>query len=184
MPDREVARGRLGEVQDFVNTADLSEAVDAFDSPRGLQDWLVERKLLSSEVGRGNEDLRKALAVREAIRGLTLANNGGPVYPVDLATLNRAASESRLRVRFQSDGSARLEPEAEGIDGVLGRIVASVQAAMVTGEWARLKACPRHDCKWAFYDASKNHSGTWCTMRTCGNRTKVERYRARKRGHA
>jgi len=37
------------------------------------------------------------------------------------------------------------------------------------------------DCQWAFYDRSKNRSGRWCSMRTCGNRTKTRAYRTRRR---
>jgi len=35
------------------------------------------------------------------------------------------------------------------------------------------------DCRWAFYDSSKNRGGTWCRMEECGNRVKNRRYRDR-----
>ena len=66
---------------------------------------------------------------------------------------------------------------------VVAPIVAIVYEAMVDGTWERLKACPADDCHWAFYDHSKNRSGTWCTMDVCGNRAKVRAYRER-RGRA
>jgi len=77
----------------------------------------------------------RALALREALRGLALANNGGALYPVDLASLNRAAAETGLRPRF-IQGGARLEPESGGLDAVLGRLVAAVYQAMADGSWA------------------------------------------------
>jgi predicted RNA-binding Zn ribbon-like protein len=43
-----------------------------------------------------------------------------------------------------------------------------------------MKACREHTCEWAFYDHTKNHSGTWCTMQVCGNRTKARSYRKRR----
>jgi predicted RNA-binding Zn ribbon-like protein len=56
---------------------------------------------------------------------------------------------------------------------------------MANGTWERLKACALHDtCEWAFYDWSKNRSGTWCDMKVCGNRSKARAYRERKRGAA
>ena len=42
-----------------------------------------------------------------------------------------------------------------------------------------VKACPADDCRWAFYDRSRNRSGTWCDMSDCGNRAKARAYRKR-----
>jgi predicted RNA-binding Zn ribbon-like protein len=67
-----------------------------------------------------------------------------------------------------------------GIDGALGRLLAIVFRAMNDGTWERLKACPADDCEWAFYDWSKNGSGTWCDMAVCGNRAKARAYRERR----
>jgi predicted RNA-binding Zn ribbon-like protein len=48
---------------------------------------------------------------------------------------------------------------------------------MLDGSWSRLKAC--RQCGWAFYDYSRNRSGSWCSMQLCGNRTKTRAYRRR-----
>jgi len=50
------------------------------------------------------------------------------------------------------------------------------------GRWERLKACPREECEWAFYDKSKNRSGRWCSMEACGNIEKARAFRERRRG--
>jgi predicted RNA-binding Zn ribbon-like protein len=50
---------------------------------------------------------------------------------------------------------------------------------MSDGSWSRLKCCRNHDCRWSFYDYSKNRSATWCSMQICGNRTKTRAYRQR-----
>lgn len=39
-----------------------------------------------------------------------------------------------------------------------------------------LKKCNNHTCSLLFVDTSKNHSRRWCSMETCGNRTKVSRF--------
>ncbi len=83
---------------------------------------------------------------------------------------------------FGPEGTAKLESRAPGVDGALGRIIATVHDAMAEGSWARLKACPADSCLWAFYDETKNRSGTWCSMSVCGNRTKARAYR-RRHGH-
>jgi predicted RNA-binding Zn ribbon-like protein len=55
---------------------------------------------------------------------------------------------------------------------------------MSDGSWERIKACGNPDCRWAFYDNSKNHSGRWCEMASCGNRMKARAFRERARKHA
>jgi predicted RNA-binding Zn ribbon-like protein len=51
---------------------------------------------------------------------------------------------------------------------------------MVDGSWSRLKTCENDECRWAFYDQSKNRSAKWCSMQSCGNRMKARAYRARR----
>lgn len=170
----------LALVQSFVNTADIEEGKDELATPERLGDWLRAARLGGDQPDA--EEHRRCLALRDAIRGLALANNGGPVYALDLAVLNRLAFEAALRPRFGPSGQARLEPDSTGVNAALGRLIAAVFEAMTTGRWARMKACRRHGCRWLFYDSSKNRSGAWCSMAVCGNRTKVEQYRARRAG--
>ncbi len=162
----------------FLNTLEVDTVADAAGTPDQLAAWIREQRL--GEVTVEAEGHARALALREALRGLAVANNGGTLYPLDLATLNRAAAETGLRPRFQRSG-ARLEPVATGLDGVLGRLVAEVYEAMADGSWEHFKACARQDCRWAFVDETRNGKRTWCSMQTCGNRNKVSRYRERSR---
>jgi predicted RNA-binding Zn ribbon-like protein len=179
MDDRDEATGVLGLVQAYVNSVDLEDGPEEFSDPNELAGWLVSRGLMEAGHLAETADLRHAIAVREAIRGVIAANSGAAVYPVDVATLNEAASASRLRIRFGSDGKARLEPEAAGVVGALGRIVGSVFMAMAEPQWARLKLCDSTTCRWVFYDQSRNHSSRWCSMAECGNRSKAKRFRQR-----
>ncbi len=179
MADREIAPGALGLIQAFVNTTDREPGGEALGDPRALRGWLAERGLMALNQPATDTDLKHAVAVREAIRGAIGANSGGSIYPVDIATLNGAVSASRLIPRFGSNGKARLEPHASGVDGALGRIVAAVFAAMNEGDWTRLKVCDSSTCRWAFYDQSRNHSSRWCRMASCGNRQKAKRFRER-----
>lgn len=177
MSERETASGQTGLIQSFVNTLDLRPRDEQLTDPNTLKAWLVARGLLDAGAEVGDADYRHAIALREAMRGVIGANNGQPVYPVDLATLNEAAAASRLRMRFGADGRARLEPEASGAVGALGKLVATLYSAMREEDWDRLKLCNASDCRWAFYDQSKNHSSRWCTMASCGNRAKARRFR-------
>jgi predicted RNA-binding Zn ribbon-like protein len=170
----------LGLLQDFVNTVDLQDGPEELSDPNTLKTWLVAKGLLDGAQQVDVSDLRHAIALREAIRALIGANSGLRVYPVDVATLNEAAAASRLRMRFGSDGKPRLEPAAAGVIGAMGRIVAALYAAMDDEGWTCLKLCSSPSCRWAFYDRSKNHSGRWCDMTSCGNREKARRFRSQK----
>jgi predicted RNA-binding Zn ribbon-like protein len=179
MDDRDEAPGVLGLVQAYVNSVNLEDGPEEFTDPSLLTTWLVGRGLMGPGHPAEAADLRHAIAVREAIRGVIGANSGAALYPVDVATLNEAAAASGLRIRFGSDGKGRLEPEVGGVVGAMGRIVGSLFTAMAEPNWARLKLCNSLTCRWAFYDQSRNHSSHWCSMAACGNRSKAKRFRQR-----
>jgi predicted RNA-binding Zn ribbon-like protein len=181
MADRETATGVVGLVQAYVNTVDLQEGPEKLSDPDRLAAWLIAHRLMEAGQATTGNDLKHAIAVREAIRGVIGAAGGGTVFPLDVATLNEAAAASRLRVRFGPDGKARLEPEAGGVVGAMGRLVAAVYAAMAEEDWGRLKLCGAPACRWVFYDRSRNHSSRWCSMASCGNRQKARRFRERSR---
>ena len=168
---------RLDLVIDFVNTAD-PDSGQLLEGPADLARWLAERELVTGAEQAGAEDYERALALREALRSTMLENNGGPGDAGAAALLEQAARRGELSVRFDA-GTAVLAPCAEGIDGALAALLAPVAEAMSDGTWARVKACRAEDCHWAFYDFSRNRSGTWCDMAVCGNREKVRAYRAR-----
>ncbi len=171
---------RLDLVIDFVNTAD-PDSGELVEGPADLARWLSGRELMAGGERAGPEDYERALALREALRSTMLANNGGPRDTGATALLEQAARRGELSVRFE-DGTAVLAPCAGGPDGALAALLAPVAEAMSDGTWARVKACRADDCQWAFYDFSRNRSGTWCDMAVCGNREKVRAYRARTAG--
>ncbi len=179
MADRDNATGVVGLVQAYVNTVDIQDGPEELSDPGTLARWLVARGLMEPGQDVSEGDLKNAIAVREAIRGVIGANSGTTVYPLDIATLNEAAAASRLRARFGADGKARLEPEASGVAGAMGRMVAALFTAMADEDWSRLKLCSSSTCRWAFFDRSRNHSSRWCTMASCGNRQKARRFRQR-----
>ena len=184
MADRQTATGDIGLVQAFVNTVGLQDGPEELSDPNTLKEWLVAKGLLVGSQNVGASDLTHAIALREAIRAVIGANSGSRVYPVDIATLNEAASASGLRMRFGADGKPRLEPEATGVVAAMGRLVAAMYAAMKDEDWPRLKLCSSQSCRWAFYDRSKNQSSRWCTMASCGNREKARRFRSDQKTHA
>jgi predicted RNA-binding Zn ribbon-like protein len=166
-------------VQEFVNTADHEHEREWLVTPEDLRAWLAARHLVPESVRVGRADLRTALELREALRALLRANSDGSVGSASLETLDRVAQKARLTVGFDWRRRPELVPLASGLDAALGRIVVIVFVAMVDGSWQRLKAC--RNCRWAFYDYSKNRSASWCSMSICGNRLKGHAYRERRR---
>jgi predicted RNA-binding Zn ribbon-like protein len=172
--------GELGHVKAFVNSRDVGGGVERFDTPEALRDWFAERGWLSPGATLSDPDLRQAREVRESLRSLLLTNNGHPLDESAVDTLNAAAKSAEMLVWFHPSGTGELAPARSGIDGALGHLLAIVFRSMAEGTWPRLKACPEHSCLYAFYDHSKNRSGTWCDMAVCGNRAKARAYRERR----
>ena len=119
--------------------------------------------------------------MREGLRALLMAHNGEPLDRDRLARLDRVARRVQVHVCFGEDTEPELVAESGGVDGALARLLAIVATAAEQGTWQRLKACPRDCCTWAFYDRSKNRSGRWCSMDSCGNVEKARAFRERKR---
>jgi predicted RNA-binding Zn ribbon-like protein len=179
------APGALNHIRRFVNTIDLEDGSDEIAEPAALRGWLAERELIDPGAELTAADVRQAHELREALRKMLLANNGDPVDPAAVDTICDAAKRAELQVKVDADGQARLVPVRTGIEGAIGRLLAIVFRAQADGTWSRLKACALHGtCEWAFYDWSKNRSGTWCDMAVCGNRSKARAYRERQRGEA
>jgi predicted RNA-binding Zn ribbon-like protein len=182
MSKQQRAPGELEDVRAFVNTLDIEQGIEQLTDPRALADWLVGHGIASSSALHATDvDLETALGLREALRAILLSHVDGEPVATDAAMrLDDMACRSRLRVRFDMQGGASLEPEAQGVDAALGRLVAIVHRAIAQGTWERLKACRERSCAWAFYDHTKNHSGAWCEMEVCGNRAKARTYRERR----
>ena len=173
------APGELELVRDFVNSVDLEGGSDEFRDPSGLAGWLAARRLIQASEEIGESDRARAVELREALRDALVANHDLTPNPRAMARLNQVARNARLVVRFEEDGRSRLEPDAVGFDGALGRLLAIAFTSMAEGMWDRLKICRRDKCRWAFYDHSKNRSGNWCSMASCGNKEKAAAFRRR-----
>jgi len=180
------APGALETVRSFVNTLDIEDGTDALADPGAPSAWFAEHELLgeATAVRASDADVRHALELRAALRAHLDAHHGEPLDPGAATVLDDAARRARLTARFGGLDKTSLEPQASGIDGALGRLLAIVAAAIADGTWKRLKVCPADDCRWAFYDESRNRSATWCDMKVCGNRAKVRGFRERTRSGA
>jgi predicted RNA-binding Zn ribbon-like protein len=164
----------------FVNTRDVMSGSEALSGADGLEGWLREQGLLGwgTEVSDGDADVAREL--REALRDVLVGRHGGAAPAEATARFEAVAGRFPLRVSMHH-GPPGLVPVSTGVRGALGSVVAAVAATATSEQWSRLKACLADDCRWAFYDTSRNRSRTWCSMESCGNRTKTRAYRARQR---
>ena len=140
--------------------------------------WLRERGLLAGDEVPGEAELRWAAKILEALRSRVGENMGALADADAIRALDRAAHETELSLDF---GGKALRPEAVGVRGAVGRILAITFLAELDGSWSRFKRCSSPTCRAVFWDRSKNRSGRWCTMKDCGNRAKVRAYRERER---
>ncbi len=178
---RSPAPGPLRLVQALVNTTNLESGQDAIEDAAGLRIWLTQHELISSRARVTGQDAQRARELREALRRLLMANAGEAGAADPSRVIGPAADRAGLTLGVRDGGRLELQPRAGGVDGAVGRILAAAHAAMLDGTWRRLKACRNHGCHWAFYDRSKNLSGSWCAMEICGNRRKTRAYRQRRR---
>ena len=90
-----------------------------------------------------------------------------------------------LVVRFDAAGARTLAPaDAAPVETATAALLAAVDEARTEGVWERLKVCARDECRWAYYDASRNRSGRWCSMTDRGNRVKMRRAYAARSGRS
>ena len=152
-----------------------------FGSPESMRAWLEARDLLPPGERLTAEEHARLLELQSGLRALALANGGGGLPEGAHAALDRLAVRAPLVLRFREPSAVVLEPAGAGADGVVGALLAIVYHSIQEGSWSRLKACPADQCGYAFYDASRNRTATWCSMAICGNRAKVRTYQRRRR---
>ena len=164
---------------DFVNTRDLEEETDSIATAADLSGWIADQT--GEHVGAfDGEDVARVLVLRESLRALLRTHNGEQVDDHRLEPLREAAERSRYRTTFEPTGELTLAPARSDLSGFEARLLLAIERLQAQGAWPRLKACTDEGCQWAFFDATRNRSRTWCSMEECGNREKTRRYRIRR----
>ncbi|HTJ33868.1 MAG TPA: CGNR zinc finger domain-containing protein [Dactylosporangium sp.] len=175
MSARNAAPGRLEVVRALLNT------------------WLIPNDIRVG-VDRLADLAGDVAAWRDAVPGLPR-----PRTPADVAALARTRDALRAALGGPPGGLQELfdahpvrvvvvpggtELVATDPADPAAAAAAIVAGAVGDGTWPRLKACP--DCRWVFYDHSRNRTKVWCGMvaddangRSCGSIAKVQAYRRR-----
>ena len=158
------------------------EGVDDKLNVPGWLDDLLAREGLPVGSPPAPRELARVRRLRTLLRGMfaALAEGGDPAGG-DLERLDRFARRGMLHRRIEASGRVVLTPSTRNWDWVLSEIAASFGELLADGERARIKVCENPECRWAFYDETRNRRRRWCTPADCGNVFKVRAFRARRR---
>jgi len=180
--EQKFAPGPLLAVQGLANTYDFEDDEELLLDPVATREWLIRTGLADESIEVGKRDHERLREFRSVVRSM-LENNLHPgETPLDLTGLGRFA-ELGIPLSVGPDGRLALDMDpAPDVDTVIAQMLGAIHAAQLEDDFRRLKICNADDCRWAFFDASKNRRGQWCSMEVCGNRTKNRRYRAARSG--
>lgn len=169
-------------VQAFLNTRCLESGSDLLSDPETARRWLVDAQLLPRSATVTAAELEVARSMRESIRGLLIFRGGAAHSAPPLRPLRQLANAHSACLTVDEKGRLRLDnPRHDDLGDGLFDLLLIVREAQEHGSWSRLKACGNAECRWAFYDRSRNRRGQWCEMAMCGNRLKNRAFRARNR---
>ncbi|WP_305783193.1 CGNR zinc finger domain-containing protein [Symbioplanes lichenis] len=166
-----VAPGDLRLVQELLNTAakDDGRDPDLLDAAALTAQWLRAYGIAGDSPG--VSDLR---TLRDALREALLAGD-------DHAGTPRVTASARLVL----DAGGAVTTEApDSLAALAGRVLLAVRDAQLAGTWSRMKLCRNPACRVAFWDSSRNTSGVWHDVRTCGNVANLRKSRARRAARA
>ena len=161
--------------------------IECLRSPDDLSEWLRRAKLTSGPAVTGDEDLARALELREAIdAGVRAAVGREPLAAEPLAVIDAWLEHALTRPSLIPDGDGAPAlvtlPARDPIAAALGAV--ALDAARLLGradERARLRICGSDTCSARFFDRSPAARRRWCSMAGCGNHIKMRRaYAARK----
>jgi hypothetical protein len=146
----------------FINTLDVEDGTDLLDTVDGWQSWLAAQGLDGCFGPESPRTLGQARELRDDLRALASGERCPQVRQVG------------IQVALTVDGKVELSART-----AVGFIAAAAAKVAVEQRLDRVKICPADDCRWAFYDTSRNRSRQWCSMEVCGNRSKARAHRAR-----
>lgn len=177
------APGGLALVQDFLNTRAIGGyGPDLLADPKLAGDWAAgAARAWSAARGAdlpppelGDADLVKLRAVRAIVERLV---DGEP-------TGGRGPGGVAASFALSGAGEVRLDPAGGGWRWVASAVWGEILLSQHAGTWRRIKRCHNHRCGSTFYDRSKNNSGVWHDVKTCGNAVNLRASRARRRERA
>jgi predicted RNA-binding Zn ribbon-like protein len=170
------APDELALVQRFLNTRSTrSGFTDHFDDTATAQDavseclraWADENGSTAPHI----EVTTTTVTALKALRDRVLRHIVG----------ERVEVEARVTIGATEDGSLSIRPTGDELEWLESALWSAILSAQENDTLKRLKLCPNEGCLSAFYDRSKNNSGVWHDVRTCGNMVNLRASRARRK---
>lgn len=179
------APGGLALVQDLLNTrAIMHYAPDLLGTPDDAQRWLTDALTTWSRISDlpapvlllSSADLRALRRLRSTFEEVLVPAGRAPTPDGVLPPADVPVS-----LVPDADGWVRMVPTGRGARWVASALWSEAHLAQQAGVWTRLKLCHNGDCRCAFFDTSRNNSGVWHDVSTCGNTANLRAFRERKR---
>ncbi|HWY01395.1 MAG TPA: CGNR zinc finger domain-containing protein [Mycobacterium sp.] len=173
------APGGLALVHDFLNTVAIHDYPDLLAdatladewTANALRAWSAIRGVDTQPPSLTEADLARLRSLRGTIAKLV---TGEP-------TEGRGTGSVSASFALSDGGDVRLEPSGAGWRWLASALWGEILLGQQERTWRRLKQCHNHHCRSMFYDRSKNNSGVWHNVKTCGNAANLRASRARRR---
>ncbi len=167
-------------VQALANTYSFEDDEELLIDSASSERWLRDADLVDSRASVSESDQVELLELRETVRALLESNLSGQVTTRVSDRLDRIAAKHRVRFATDEDGTISLDlTPAATVGDLVAQLIGIIFEAQQKDQWRRLKICASDECRWAFYDSSRNRGGSWCRMEVCGNKINNRRYRER-----
>ena len=190
----EFSKGKLA--LDFANTVywhASDEPEETIESFAEFLDWAKAASLLKGDEYRllnlhskerpmeCEHTLHNALELRECIYRIfsALARDLEP-DPQDIDQVKEIMAEGLSHARIVHAGGNFSWTWDEGRNlpqRILWRIAQSAVELLLSNDLNRVGQCEDdRGCGWLFFDTSRNRARRWCSMESCGNRAKAQRF--------
>jgi len=173
------APGGLGLVHDFLNTIAIYDYPDLLADTTLADDWAADAVAAWSAV-RGADAQPPSLTEADLTRLRSLRGTIAKLVTGE-PTDGRETGSVSASFALSEAGNVRLEPSGAGWRWLASALWGEILLGQQEGTWRRLKQCHNHQCTSTFYDRSKNNSGVWHNVKTCGNAANLRASRARRR---
>ncbi len=149
------------------------------------QNYYLQQWRLKAPVPADEETVSEMREFRDRLHEMSIRlSEGAAVSDDDLGFLNTMLHTGPVRRQLDTEGDKMtigLVPLREDWDQVMAEVAADFAHTLVNGEAGRIRICENPDCRWVFYDDTRNRTKKYCEDKTCGNLMKVRRFRAKRK---
>jgi predicted RNA-binding Zn ribbon-like protein len=182
----------LSLVQDFVNTRAVNGHLDLFAdgdtasswAHSAVERWPTDRGADAPGLTLSATDVRHLRELRTTFELLlddpTYKSPGRGMDQHDWPDGNAIAVPVAAKL-VPDAGDVMLVPTGSGWRWLASALWIETYRSQQNGTWSRLKRCRNTECGLTFYDSSRNNSGVWHDVRTCGNIANLRASRERRR---